>query len=422
VQSFSFHVASWLLTATIVARNGGSIDLSGLEEITPPAGDTVRVLTESGGAIDLSGLESAQDTVFAIDAASYSLPMLDTAADVVFDVVDGQVFSVPVLATHSGGSLTVQNGGTLTAPSLTGVTGASITVIGTGVLTAGALASIGTSTIALQDSASVTLPSLTTLTAVTANPTILEADGAGSVLDVSGMQSFSFHVASWLLTATIVARNGGSIDLSGLLSIPTPGGDNVTILADGAGSEIDLSLLNPVPAGVTLTEQDGGNIINPTLPAKPAKPATRARSVAGDFAIAIAELDLNGDGIADSVAADSETDEVLVCLGSDYGMFSVEQRLGVGDYPVAVAVADLNADGILDIVTANYGSADVSALLGIGDGAFCGELCFAVGEHPESVSAYDVDDDGTVDIITTHVTSGDVTVLLGGGDGSFRRE
>ena len=79
--------------------------------------DTLRGETQTGGTVDLSGLASAGQTVFALEAVPYSLPALETATNVTFDVSAGLTLSLPGLRTYSGGVLTVRAGGSLSEPS-----------------------------------------------------------------------------------------------------------------------------------------------------------------------------------------------------------------------------------------------------------------------------------------------------------------
>ena len=91
--------------------------------------------------------------------------------------------------------------------------------------------------------------------------------------------------------------------------------------------------------------------------------------------------------------------------------------------PAAIALADLNGDGVADLVVANSASATVTVRLGSSDGGFEGPHGFAVGAGPIAVAVADLNRDGKPDIIAT-TTAGNgkpvyVNVLLGKGDGSF---
>jgi uncharacterized repeat protein (TIGR01451 family) len=117
--------------------------------------------------------------------------------------------------------------------------------------------------------------------------------------------------------------------------------------------------------------------------------------------------------------------------------------LGAGAFPSSVAVADVNGDGIPDLVVANYTSyrdsthrlhvlqGTVSVLLGNGDGSFRPDPfsspglppgTFAVGKSPTSVAVADLDGDGKLDLVVTNYKDNTVSVLLGNGDGSFQTQ
>ena len=82
----------------------------------------------------------------------------------------------------------------------------------------------------------------------------------------------------------------------------------------------------------------------------------------GTRAVTIADLD--GDGRADVVAANTGSGTVTILRGSDGGGFDTPRNVPVGKQPRTVVAADVNRDGRGDMVVANGGSNDVSVLLG----------------------------------------------------------
>ena len=132
------------------------------------------------------------------------------------------------------------------------------------------------------------------------------------------------------------------------------------------------------------------------------------RFAAGDNPESIAIADLDGDGAADLVTANSRSNDVGVLLGNGDGTFQAAQPQPVargGNDPRSVAIADLDGDGAADLVTANSASDDVSVLLGNGDGTFQAAQAFAAGDAPLSVAIADLDGDGAADLVTANSSS-----------------
>ncbi|UPK26632.1 beta strand repeat-containing protein [Bradyrhizobium sp. 195] len=128
--------------------------------------------------------------------------------------------------------------------------------------------------------------------------------------------------------------------------------------------------------------------------------------------------DLNGDGHADLVTANIDSNGVSVLLGNGDGTFGAATTFATGTGPSSIAIADLNGDGRLDLMTSNVNSSDVSVLLGNGLGGFGNATNFGTDFNPRSVVLGDLNGDGKVDVVTSNQNSS-VSVLLGNGDGTF---
>lgn len=148
----------------------------------------------------------------------------------------------------------------------------------------------------------------------------------------------------------------------------------------------------------------------------------------GDFPLAVALGDVNGDAALDIVATSSDDKfvsdgDVTVLAGDGSGNFAevAGSPFAVGGSPVSVALGDVNGDVALDIVTVNRFSDNVTVLLSDVGGNFAEAdgSPFAVGDGPESVALGEITGDGALDIVAVNRISGDITMLAGDGSGNF---
>jgi hypothetical protein len=170
---------------------------------------------------------------------------------------------------------------------------------------------------------------------------------------------------------------------------------------------------------------------------------------AGFGPVAIAAVDVNGDGKLDALVVDEgnsgQTGAVSVLIGAGDGTFIAGkcaggQNIGVdcardSDCPVstcalllsfaagvgsaAVAVADFNSDGKPDLAVVNKGSNDVTIMRGAGNGFFTTVQTVAVGQEPIAIAAADLNADGRIDLVVTNRNSDSIAVIDGLAGGSF---
>jgi hypothetical protein len=148
----------------------------------------------------------------------------------------------------------------------------------------------------------------------------------------------------------------------------------------------------------------------------------------------LAVADLNHDGKLDVLVASGNFPwpfghgTVGVLLGNGDGTFKTAINYDSGDlYAFSLAVGDVNGDGKADLVVANVNSNDVGVLLGNGDGTFQPAVTYGSGGHlPFAVAVADVNGDGRPDLLVSNVCTVNCTghntldVLLGNGNGSFQ--
>jgi Bacterial Ig-like domain (group 3)/FG-GAP-like repeat len=166
-------------------------------------------------------------------------------------------------------------------------------------------------------------------------------------------------------------------------------------------------------------------------------------SVTGQYSNSIAIGDVNGDGHPDLTVSSEcnsnqcSTGSLSVLLGNGDGTFQagVDYASG-GEYAMAIALTDINGDGKLDLLVANEIDSNgnfrdgsvASVLLGNGDGTFQPAFSYGSGAvEGISIAFADVNGDGKPDLIlanacanSSNCTTGAVSVLLGNGDGTLR--
>jgi hypothetical protein len=155
-------------------------------------------------------------------------------------------------------------------------------------------------------------------------------------------------------------------------------------------------------------------------------PLTLGRPGTTDSPTWIALADLDGDGDADVVSANADSNDLTIFHQLDQGTFA-SAPVTVGgipatNRPIFVAVADVDGDGALDLVATNQGR-DVTIFFQLAGGTFAAEPLTLGGlpttNFPNSAVVADLDGDGDQDIASANGVSNNLTIFFHWTPGSF---
>ena len=176
----------------------------------------------------------------------------------------------------------------------------------------------------------------------------------------------------------------------------------------------DFAVANGSSANVTILVGNGSGAFSA---------AAGSPVAVGATPISIATGDWNGDGYADLVVANNNSNNVTVLLGNGSGGFSqaAGSPIAVGTKPSFIAIGDWNGDRKIDLAVANASSNTITILLGNGAGGFSAApgSTIAVGTSPRSIASGDWNGDGAPDLAIANFISANITILLGNGSGGF---
>jgi FG-GAP-like repeat/Bacterial Ig-like domain (group 3)/FG-GAP repeat len=246
----------------------------------------------------------------------------------------------------------------------------------------------------------------------------LTSDGTATLRFTPGGGSHSYHAvfagtATYTTStsppqaATVLSPTTTSIASSGTVGNYTL---TATVAATssftgptGSVSFIDMtngnSLLGTATLGTATLGQDFAN-------------ASESPIAVGDFPVAVAVGDFNGDGIADLAVTNQRDNTVSILLGDGHGGFTPATPVAVGSFPGPVAVGDFDGDGHADLAVVNITSNNVSILLGNGTGGFSSAALVPVGSGPYAVAVGDFNGDGIADLAVPNYLSNNLSVLL----------
>lgn len=182
---------------------------------------------------------------------------------------------------------------------------------------------------------------------------------------------------------------------------------------DGKADIVVANTGNPSGRGITVGFGRGDGFFGP--PTNCALPSTPGDIVLGD---------LNGDGKLEAAVSlqsiyTANSNSVCVLTNKGDGTLAVWQYYGASskDYHYSLKLVDFNGDGKLDMAVLNYNAQSVTIRLNNGNGIFGSANDYPMGFTPNSLVTGDFNGDGKVDLIIRGGTA--ARVLSGHGDGSF---
>jgi hypothetical protein len=138
-------------------------------------------------------------------------------------------------------------------------------------------------------------------------------------------------------------------------------------------------------------------------------------------------LDIDSNGSADLVTANTGTDEVTVFPGNGNGTFQSGLTTSVGNHPMWLAAGLLDGNATLDLAVVNAGplgeqGGKLSVLFGNGNGSFSLGPEFLLNMEPNSAIVGDINGDGKSDlaaIVQSPLSDWRIEIISGNGNGTF---
>jgi len=155
--------------------------------------------------------------------------------------------------------------------------------------------------------------------------------------------------------------------------------------------------------------------------------ASKVDFISGTSPSKVSIGDLDGDGKADIVVANVNSNTISVFLNTSSGSGSISYAdkvdFIIGTSPYSVSIGDLDGDGKADLsVALNSSSGTLSAFRNTSSGAgnisFSSKVDFTTGANPESIAIGDFDGDGKPDLVVVNGNSNTISVFLNTSSGS----
>jgi hypothetical protein len=256
----------------LVSGAGSVLDLSSLASLTGPSCGYLNLQATAGGRLALGGLPGiAEGTLYFLADGANSLVDLTSlqspptvTREISFTARNGGAFAMPQFTGGLAVTAVLESGGALPVGQFRSLNGFSVT--GTTVEFT-ALTNLTAGNVTVRGGAVVTAPNLTLHHHGNGCATdTWEVSGAGSVLDLSGLTSLTGPTCGYL---NLEATGGGTLVLSNL---PVLADGTLSFLAEGAGSLVDLAVLQDSPSAIrtlSFTARSSGVFSMPQFPGGP---------------------------------------------------------------------------------------------------------------------------------------------------------
>ena len=214
----------------VTANNGGVIDLSGLQTLAGPeySNRYLEFSVSNGGDIRLPALKQLSRYVqFNVQVPQYVLPALESAANATFNLADGRRLDLPQVRTMSACSFGWGFNSRVEAPLLQDFQYGNLAMAPGRIWVAPQFTNIYASQFFVSAGTTfrVAATSYGTPAGWGGYGTLFSADGTGSLLDLSSVNSMDIHYqnnSGYDYRFMVAANNGGVIDLSGLQTLAGP--------------------------------------------------------------------------------------------------------------------------------------------------------------------------------------------------------
>ena len=222
----------WGWTYYINAANQGVIDLSGLQIAYGAVQNNnngpywLSFKVESGGNILLPNLKVVtQKTRFDLQTPQFSIPSLQAVDNTQFNLQDGGRLDLASLTNFNVSSIGFGFNSTFNAPQLRNYINSDLNLVPGQILIAPPFTNIYASRLSVSSGMTLTVgaSSYDCPSDWQSSPNLFSADGAGSLLDLSAMQSLATHGGNnggWVYSVS--ANNRGIVDLSWLQTASGP--------------------------------------------------------------------------------------------------------------------------------------------------------------------------------------------------------